>query len=278
MGETLDQVTPVQEIVSPNTGSTENKIHTEFPGKYVVVHLKKMTVELYNNNTLLITLPIVSQGKPGSYYETIGGKYLNDYKIPLHFSSLGHVYMPYSIHVFGNYFIHGIPYYPNGEKVSNAYSGGCIRLSDENTKIIYDFIEKGTPIIITKNSADDFNETQVGSSTISSVTMTNLMVATISLEFLDQETTITGSDGITKKTRKEFLTSLVHNGDTSISHLYAKDLGEKTFIELMNKKAEALGMKNTTFSNLDSGALTTYEDYARFMTYISTYKSYLQSL
>lgn len=246
--------------------------------KSVVIYLHTMTLELREGKAVLLTLPLLSQGKPGSYYETIGGVYENDYKTPLHFSSIGHVYMPHSVHLFGNYFIHGVPYYPNGDKVSSAYSGGCIRLSDENAKTVYDFIEKGTPIIVTRDTSLSFEGTELASTTLTSIEMTNLMVAAISLEVLTQDNQITSIDGRSITTRKSILPLLIKDGDSSVAQLYANSLGEQTFVALMNQKAEALGLTNTHFDDVVSPVPTTYEDYVRFMTYISTYKSYLRNI
>lgn len=248
-----------------------------YPGKHVIVNLSSMTLVLNEGTTTLGTYPLLSQGKPGSYYETIGGVYENDYKIPLHFSSIGHVYMPYSVHVFGNYFIHGVPYYPNGTPVSSTYSGGCIRLTNANARIVYDFIEKGTPIIITRDTEKNFNPTEESTSTMSSLVMTNYMVATISLEALTQDNEILGIDNeIT--TRRKLLPALLNDNKSKVSELYANSIGKETFINLMNQKATSLGLSNTHFTDVTSPVVTTYEDYMRFMTYISTYKSYIRTI
>lgn len=246
----------------------------QYGDSYVIIHLDTNTITLHHGRTVE-TFDIISQGKPGSYYETIGGVYVSDYKEPLHFSSIGHVYMPYSIHIFGNYFIHGIPYYPNGTKVSSTYSGGCIRLGDSDMERIYNFITPSTPIIITRLSKDDFSPTATTTISMNSFLMTNLMVATISLELLTQDNKILDTNDTTMTTRRSLLPRLLNNHDTSVSILYAKSLGEKAFIQAMNNKAESLGLTNTKFINVTSPAFTTEEDYARFMNYITTYKSYL---
>jgi hypothetical protein len=258
-------------------GDTEvPTINTSHPykDKHIIVHLSEMTITLENGTTTVATYPILSQGKPGSYYETIGGVYANDYKTPLHFSSIGHVYMPYSVHVFGNYFIHGVPYYPNGTPVSSAYSGGCIRLTDDVAKIVYDFVDKGTIIIVTRDTELSFNPTMVSTSTLASQNMTNLMVASISLEALTQDNEITGIEG-EATTRRKILPSLVKDGNIAVATLYAQSIGEENFVNLMNQKAEALGLTNTHFTDVTSPVTTTYEDQERFTSYIATYKSYL---
>lgn len=248
-----------------------------YTSKHVVIQLNDMTLTLRDGTTTLATYPLITQGKPGSYYETIGGVYENDYKTPLHFSSIGHVYMPSSVHIFGNYFIHGIPYYPNGTPVSSAYSGGCIRLTNENAKSVYDFVERGTPIVITRSTVESFNPTGSSTSTFMSTDMTNFMVASISLEVLTQDNEIFGLNN-EATTRRKVLPELILNGNTNISLLYAKSIGEENFIALMNQKTAIVGLTHTHFTDVSSPVETTYEDYARFMTYIKTYKSYLLSI
>ncbi len=248
-----------------------------YPGNHVIVHLTEMKIALRNGTTTIASYPILSQGKPGSYYETIGGSHINDYKTRLHFSSIGHVYMPYSVHIFGNYFIHGIPYYPNGTEVSSAYSGGCIRLTNENANIVYSFIEKGTPIIITRDAEMSFIPTTTSSSTFTSMSMTNFMVASISLEALTQDNQIRTAGG-EFTTRRDLIPKLLVEKDSSVATLYAESIGTDTFISLMNQKAKALGLSNTHFIDVTSPVVTTYEDYMRFMTYITMYKSYLRTI
>ena len=123
-------------------------------GKLVMANLDEKIVNVMDNGKIIKTLPIVSIGKPDKYYETPGGLYKIKGWETEHFSSLGHVYMPWSMQFSGNYFIHGIPYHDMGngvkERVSTQYSGGCIRLSDENAKYIYDFSDKNTLILVSK--------------------------------------------------------------------------------------------------------------------------------
>lgn len=267
-------VTEAEESILKDTYETTEK---ETVGKSVLVNLDTNQLFLYDGTTTIATLQIVSKGRPSSYYETIGGRYTSDYKVPLHFSSFGYVYMPYSVHLFGNYFIHGIPYYPNGEKVSSSYSGGCIRLLDADAKMVYNFISTTTPIIITKGNYTEFSPTEAGTNTITSMNMTRLMTALISLELLKQDDEILDTDGITVTTRKELLYRLLKQNDDTVSTLYAGALGEKAYVSYMNKRAATLGLTNTTFTSVRSPANTTEEEYGRFMNYIMTYKSYLVS-
>ncbi len=264
-------------VTKGDTEIAETTKKHSYEGDHILINLKEMTLTLHRSTTTVATYPLVSKGKPGSYYETMGGVYINDYKTPLHFSSIGHVYMPYSVHIFGNYFIHGIPYYPSGEKVSSTYSGGCIRLADKDMKEVYAFINKGTPIIITNDTEENFDPISTSTSTFQSTEMTLRMVASISLEALTQDNEIREANGATT-TRKNLLPRLLLENDYTVAELYAKSIGENAFIALMNQKAQALGLTNTRFNSVNSPVTTTYEDYMRFNAYIATYKSYLEKV
>jgi hypothetical protein len=59
---------------------------------------------------------------------------------------------------FGNFFIHGWPYYPGGKQVPEGYSGGCIRLADADAQEIYEFVDVGTAVVI-RGGKEEVEET-----------------------------------------------------------------------------------------------------------------------
>ena len=117
-------------------------------GKIIAVDLEKMKTFLYEDGVLIESANVLSKGKKGSRWETPSGLYEIMTKEEKHLSSLGGVYMPYSMQFFGNFFIHGWPYYPNGLNVESGYSGGCIRLSTESARKIFNFVDVGTEIFV----------------------------------------------------------------------------------------------------------------------------------
>jgi D-alanyl-D-alanine carboxypeptidase len=121
-------------------------------GKMIRANLKTMELYMYEDGVLKDTLPIVGKGKTGSYWETPGGEYKVNFKEDNHFSSTGKVWMPYSLQFFGNYFIHGWPYYPNGKETPAGFSGGCIRLKTEDAKKVFDWADNKTLISIYSDS------------------------------------------------------------------------------------------------------------------------------
>ncbi len=115
---------------------------------FVAVNLKDMKLTLYEKGNEKKSYSVLSKGREGSWWETPTGLYNALTKETNHFSSIGDVWMPWSIQFYGNFFIHGWPYYPDGEPVAQSYSGGCIRLSDEDAKPVFEFVEKGMPILV----------------------------------------------------------------------------------------------------------------------------------
>ena len=107
-----------------------------------------MTVSLYDGDSVLHTFPILSKGKEGTFWETPTGSYEIGTKEFKHFSTIGGTWMPYSMQFYGNFFIHGWPSYPDGTPVAKGYSGGCIRLSTDDAKAVYEFASIGTKVSI----------------------------------------------------------------------------------------------------------------------------------
>ena len=116
-------------------------------GKYIDVNLKDMVMLLFENGEIVKKFPIAAKGNPKTSPtpEGIFNVYMKKEKV---FSNIYYAWLPWSVKFSGPYFIHGWPYWPNGEKLTNVYSGGCVRLYDEDAKYLYDWAEIETPIII----------------------------------------------------------------------------------------------------------------------------------
>lgn len=116
--------------------------------KFVFADLETLDIWLYDGAAPPQHLKIKTKGREGSWWETPSGEYTALLRSRAAFSSLGNVWMPYAIQFYGNFFIHGWPYYENGKDVASTYSGGCIRMATEDAKIVYEFVESGMPILI----------------------------------------------------------------------------------------------------------------------------------
>ncbi len=117
-------------------------------GKFIAADLKNMKLITYRDGAETAEYTILTKGKPGSPYETPAGFYNVLSKETDHFNGKEAVHMPWSMQFYGNYFIHGWPYYADGTQVNPNYSGGCIRLSTSDAEKVYMFADKGTGIFV----------------------------------------------------------------------------------------------------------------------------------
>jgi lipoprotein-anchoring transpeptidase ErfK/SrfK len=70
-------------------------------------------------------------------------------------SGIVNVYMPYSVQIHQDFFVHGIPYFPDGTRVTSKFSGGCLRLADTDAKTVYDFADKNEKIIVFETAIEN---------------------------------------------------------------------------------------------------------------------------
>jgi len=151
---------PSNEPDATSTGKISEDLTIPKEGKAIVANLESMKLDLYEDGKIKNTFDILGKGRPGTAWETPPGAFEILYKKENHFSTIGKVWMPFSMQFFGNYFIHGWPYYPDGTPVAEGYSGGCIRLANSDMEKVYDFGEVGTKTILlgTTENTISFNE------------------------------------------------------------------------------------------------------------------------
>lgn len=304
------------QIDNTNNNSHSNAVVSEFgveeKGKVIVANLDEMQITLIEDGVTKSTLPILTKGKPGSYYETPGGDYKIESKEDVKLSTLGNVYMPYAMQFFGNYFIHGIPYYKDGKKVSTSYSGGCIRLSDENAKIVYDFAStQSTKVHITNNSYYSVAGSEpeyyiaesegLGMTASQAIVMdlisgdvlleyngnqiipmegnAKMLAANVSLDVVNQEKVISYNNN--KIQIKDLLAPLLSSSDESALDIIVKQYGYSNFVKKMNSKAAAIKLNNTTIvepSGLSEKTLSTVYDIAKLIKYTNDFKPFLLTI
>lgn len=284
-------------------------------GKVIIANLDNMEIKLINDGQVIKTMPILTKGKPDSYYETPGGEYKIESKEVSKLSSLGNVYMPYAMQFFGNYFIHGIPYYKGGKKVSTSYSGGCIRLADEDAKTVYGFADAGsTHLFVTNNSyytqakdtgaldyyiqdnggalsmtasqaiAIDLYTGEVlveynGNQVIPMEGGAKLLAANTSLDVVNQEKEITYNQNKIKN--KDLIPLILNQSDEAALNIISKQYGINNFIKKMNEKASAIKLTNTKItepSGLSNKTVSTVYDLAKLIKYTHDFKPFLLSI
>ncbi len=157
---------PGNEPDSQNKGKISEDLSIPKDGKSIVANLESMTLDLYQDGKIVDSFEILGKGRPGTAWETPPGAFEILYKKENHFSTIGKVWMPFSMQFFGNYFIHGWPYYPDGTPVAEGYSGGCIRLANSDMEKIYNFGDVGTKTIVLGATQDSIAFGEKGSYTI----------------------------------------------------------------------------------------------------------------
>jgi D-alanyl-D-alanine carboxypeptidase len=255
-------------------------------GRFLVADLVAMEFTLYQDGEAKEVLPILTKGNPNTPFATPSGQYSIRTREENHFSSIGHVFMPYSMQFYGNYFVHGWPYYADGTPVPASYSGGCIRLSTEDAKKVYDFASVGTELYVYDADPEAPKGTvEIDTGTMPQVTAKSFLVAdidtgdvylergaslpyplasvtklvtglvaneTISFERAIEipSTILTKEEGKGKEvtvTVGELLYPLLMESNNQVADAIAKEYGTLGFIAWMNRTAHSLGMQHTTF-------------------------------
>jgi murein DD-endopeptidase MepM/ murein hydrolase activator NlpD len=135
-------------FIVTNIFSNSNSIKPKICEKRVwEVNLSKNLIYFFENCKLKEIIPIAYQAPEGKWYQTPTGYFRVGIKKEKHISSLFPVYMNYAVQMYEDFFIHEIPYYLDGRKVSSSFSGGCIRLETEYAKKFFNLAKPGDLIV-----------------------------------------------------------------------------------------------------------------------------------
>ncbi len=265
-----------------------NSVKSEFikdKADFIEADLSKMKLNVYKQGDVILSVNIATKGRPGSWWETPAGIYKINRMEAKHFSSIGHVWMPYSLNFQGNFFIHGHTYYNDGTPTSKAFTGGCIRLETDDAKKVYDIVTVGMPVLVYENSfsSDNFsysseisnmnsdiylaadlgnNHAFTGKNTTEQVpiaSITKLMTAIITTEYINLDNSVTVPEEAIVYTSKarlhagekyrvyQLLFPLLMESSNEAAETIARAYGRSAFVKYMNDKAKAIGMTHTTF-------------------------------
>ena len=254
---------------------------------FIEADLSSMRLRVYDNGAIVKEVPIKTKGKEGSWWETPAGLYRIETKEKSHFSSFGHVYQPWSMVFQGNFFIHGWPYHKDGTPVASTYSGGCIRLADEDAEAVYALVKVGTPVLVyEKDFGKDAFQYSTGAPTVTAknylvadlknnflfvekdarqtvpvASVTKLVTALVASEYINLDKNITITEEMLATTSLErlkvgekvpaidLLYPLLLESSNEAAQAFAQTLGPKRFVGLMNKKVAALGMLHSSFTD-----------------------------
>ena len=149
-GTKTAKVKTVNEIIKSKFNSNELNSDTDY---FIAVSKSQRQVYIYhkeNNSWVNIKVFTCNIGAPdsptieGNFNSGLKGKYLK----------IDETYVKYFTQISGNYLFHSVIYNENGEvidgRLGEAVSHGCVRLSLEDAKYIYDTIPARTGIKIIK--------------------------------------------------------------------------------------------------------------------------------
>ncbi len=127
---------------------------------FLKVNLAEMKIALYKEGFLIKEAYILTKGNSDNWGGSAAGLYRILSGNKASFSIGSGVYMPYALHYYGKYYIHGIPYYPGGVKFDSLFSGGCLRLSDKDAEAIYELSDLNMPVLIIDKERDNYEHSR----------------------------------------------------------------------------------------------------------------------
>ena len=278
---------PSPALSYPNFFNTTKERLVASGETFIEANLSEMILRVHEDGAVILEIPIKTKGREGSWWETPAGLYKVETKEENHFSSIGSVYQPWSLSFQGNFFIHGWPYYPDGEAVSSTFSGGCIRLADENAKALFDLVSVGTPVLVYEEdffsdgfsyelplpdvSADAYIVADLKSyepllqkntnESLPVASLTKLLTALTAAEYINMDkditidpamlatTSIPRLGGFTSVKGFHLLYPLLLESSNEAAEALAQSMDRAYFISLMNKKATSLGMEATVVAD-----------------------------
>ena len=255
---------------------------------FLEINLDQMEVRVYQEGKVSKQVEIYRKGDIDSWGGTAAGLYEVTGKYRTAWSGVSEVYMPYTLHFYGKYYIHGQSYYPGGAKLISSVSGGCIRLLDQDAKEIYELVDEGATVLVIdkENSKHEYQlseelpevsaqswlaadldsgfvfGSQNPAEQYSIASLTKLMTAVVTAEKISLDKSIFASEtmleayGSNEKLLNgqrygivELFYPLLIESSNDAGEILAGYLGRGNTIRLMNEKAEAILMKNTNFTD-----------------------------
>jgi len=285
--------------------------------QFLSVNLNDMEIELWEDGSKRLTVPIKAKGDPGSWWQTPAGLYKIHTKERDHITSFGGLHMPWSMQFHGNFFIHGWPYFDDGREVTGDTSAGCIRLANADARELYKHVNRGTPVLVYEKSmtggdrhysytsqdldvsadtyliADIRTHEALAQKSVQKARplsiVSNLVVGLTASEHYDlrdrmyvprsASTTDTLVPGRAYRAYDLFF-PLLQNGSTPAARALASYRGTRWFRKAMNGRTTSLGMTDTTIASVaDPDANTSSpRDLFALAKYLYNYRSFLLTM
>lgn len=256
---------------------------------FLEIHLETMKARIYRSGVLVKEVPILMKGDPQGW----GGSAVGLYEIisgnKISFSNTSDVYMPFALHYYGKYYVHGEPYYYGGEKLKSSFSGGCLRLKNRDAELIYELTDLNMPVLVIDKERDHYDYSEettefpelsaksyliadLGSGYIFAekdiqerrpiASLTKLMTAIVVAENVNLKRSIIINEemldayGTTEELEVgkrfrvvELFYPLLIESSNDSAEALSYFLGREKTLRLMNEKAQAILMTNTEYTD-----------------------------
>ncbi len=278
---------PISSLSNSNFFAKTKATFIDKKASFIEADLTTMKLTVYKEGVSIKEVPIKTKGKDGLWWQTPAGLYKIETKEKKHYSSFGHVYENWNLAFQGNFFIHGWPYYEGGKPVASTFSGGCIRLADEDAKAVYDLVSTGDPVLVYEKAfstdtfvyktelpeltADAYLAADIknnflfaskGATTTHSIaSITKLVTALTASEYVNLDKSLLVRESSLASTSVKRLNAgesysaysllfpLLLESSNEAAEVFASSISRNYFINLMNKKAKAIGMNDTVFTD-----------------------------
>jgi len=257
---------------------------------FLEVDFPEMAVKVYKNGTLWEEAPILTRGNPDHWGGTPAGLYKVRLMVRNGFSVSSEVYIPWTIHFYGKYYLHGEPYYTDGSPLVSEFSGGCVRLADNDAEKIYKLVDLEMPVlVIDRNRSEwDYPAIRAEEPLVSAksflvadldsdfvfleknfkekrqiASLTKLMTAVVAAENINLKESITikqemlngyGETKILKEGERigvvELFYPLLIESSNDAAIALSYFLGPTRYVSLMNEKAKSILMEDTVFTDV----------------------------
>lgn len=154
---------------------------------FLEINFPQSKVKTYKEGLLYKEFPILMRGDPYNWGGSAAGLYEAIAKYRAAYSLTAEVYMPYSVHYWGKYYIHGEPYYPDGDRFYSDASGGCIQIKNEDAREIYEFSQRGMPVLSIDKENDDFRYPSKRTTKFPKLSAKNYLIADLDSGFVFSE-------------------------------------------------------------------------------------------
>jgi len=154
---------------------------------FVEVNLQEMKVRVNKQNEKQKEFEIIKRGDDEGWGGTATGLYSVKSGFEASYSASSGTYMPWALKFYGKYYLHGEPYYPGGIKLISDFSGGCIRMYDEDAKEVYESTDIDMPVLVIDKTNDYYEYPKQVQGLFPNITSTKYLVADLDSGFVFAE-------------------------------------------------------------------------------------------